>query len=344
MPDIVPAGLSPAVFEDEAAGPSNRPLRIGLTYDLVADWQGDGLDAEQLAEFDAEDTIAAIAGCLARRGHAVERVGRARALVDRLARGARWDLVFNICEGQHGPAREALVPALLDAYAIPCVFSDGLVLALALHKGHTKRVVRDAGLATAPFVVLDRAEAPPGLVYPVFAKPVAEGTGKGIGPDSLCATPAALEATLARLLRRFGQPVLVEAYLPGREFTVGLVGTGPAAEVVGVMEIMSPTTYGFDTKKHYDAVRYRLADDDEAAAAAALALASWRVLGCRDGGRIDLRCDAEGRPMFIEVNPLAGLHPVDSDLVILARLAGHDYDWLLGRIMASACARAGLTW
>jgi D-alanine-D-alanine ligase len=344
MPDIPPAQLSPARREGEAADPPAPPLRIGLTYDLVADWQDEGLDAEHLAEFDAEDTIAAIAGCLARRGHAVQRIGRARALVDRLAEGARWDLVFNICEGLLGPAREALVPALLDAYAIPCVFSDPLVLALALHKGHTKRVVRDAGLATAPFVVLDRPEVPTGLAYPVFVKPVAEGTGKGIGPDSLCCTPAALEAALARLLRRFGQPVLVEAWLPGREFTVGLVGTGSEAEVVGVMEIDSPTTYGFDTKKHYAEVRYRLADDDEAAAAAALALAAWRVLGCRDGGRIDLRSDAQGRPMFLEVNPLAGLHPVDSDLVILARLAGHDYDWLLDRIMASACARAGLAW
>jgi D-alanine-D-alanine ligase len=333
MHDIPPAGRSPAVREG-AAGLPERPLRIGLTYDLVADWQGEGLDAEHLAEFDAEDTIAAIAGCLMRRGHTVQRIGRARALVERLARGARWDLVFNICEGLLGPAREALVPALLDAYAIPCVFSDPLVLALALHKGHTKRVVRDAGLATAPFAVLDRPEAPPGLVYPVFAKPVAEGTGKGIGTDSLCATPAALEATAARLLRRFGQPVLVEAWLPGREFTVGVVGTGAAAEVVGVMEIASPTTYGFDTKKHYAAP----------ATAAALALASWRVLGCRDGGRIDLRSDGERRPMFLEVNPLAGLHPVDSDLVILACLAGHDYDWLLGRIVASACARAGLSW
>jgi len=344
MHDITPAGLSPAVRERGAGDLPVSPLCIGLTYDLVADWQGEGLEAEHLAEFDAEDTIAAIAGCLTRRGHAVQRIGRARALVERLAGGARWDLVFNICEGLYGPAREALVPALLDAYAIPCVFSDPLVLALALHKGHTKRVVRDAGLATAPFAVLDRPEVPPGLVYPVFAKPVAEGTGKGIGPDSLCSTPAALEATAARLLRRFDQPVLVEAWLPGREFTVGLVGTGTAAEVVGVMEIVSPTTYGFDTKKHYAHVRYRLADDDEAAAAAALALASWRVLGCRDGGRIDLRSDAERRPMFLEVNPLAGLHPVDSDLVILARLAGHDYDWLLGRIVASACARAGLTW
>ena len=137
-------------------------MRIGLTYDAAADWAAAGLDAEQLAEFDAEETIAAIAAHLAARGHAVERIGRARALLARLGEGARWDIVFNICEGLHGPGREALVPALLEAHFIPFTFSDSLVCALTLHKGHTKRVVRDAGVPTADFRVLENADAPGG--------------------------------------------------------------------------------------------------------------------------------------------------------------------------------------
>lgn len=319
-------------------------MLIGMTYDLIADWQHEGLDPEQLAEFDAEATIAAIANHFCARGHRVERIGRAAALLARVVAGARWDIVFNICEGLHGPGREALVPALLESLGVPCVFSDSLVMALTLHKGHTKRVVRDAGLPTADFRVLDRAGRECDLRFPVFLKPVAEGTGKGIGPSSLCRTPREAEAEAARLLARFGQPVLAESYLPGREFTVGIVGTGDAAETVGVMEIGSDTTYGFATKKDYSAVRYRLADDTEGRRAAEVALAAWRVLGCRDGGRIDLRSDAAGQPMFLEVNPLPGLHPVDSDLVILGRLAGRDHAWLLDRIMESACARAGLRW
>lgn len=319
-------------------------MRIGFTYDLVADWAGEALDAEQRAEFDSPVTIDAIASCLKRRGHAVERIGRARSLLARLHGGARWDIVFNICEGLHGPGREALVPALLEAFAIPCVFSDSLVLALALHKGHCKRVVRDAGLPTAAFAVLESADAACDIGFPVFLKPIGEGTGKGIGADSLCHDAHAAAAAAARLLARFGQPVLAERFLPGREFTVGILGTGAAAETVGVMEIDSAATYGFATKKDYGDVRYRLADDAEARDAAHVALGAWRVLGCRDGGRVDLRSDADGRPMFLEVNPLAGLHPVDSDLVILARLAGHDHDWLVDRIMRSACDRAGLRW
>ncbi len=319
-------------------------MRIGLTYDAIADWQDEGLDAEQLAEFDAEATIAAIAGRLAGRGHAVERIGRAQALIARLSAGARWDLVFNICEGLRGPGREALVPALLETSGIPVTFSDSLALALCLHKGHTKRLVRDAGVPTADFRVLEQADAACDLAYPVFVKPVAEGTGKGVGPGSLCRSPTELAEVAGRLIARFAQPVLVECYLPGREFTVGILGAGEAARAIGVLEIDSAATYGFATKKDYAAVRYRLAEDEEGRRAGEVALAAWRVLGCRDGGRVDLRSDADGRPMFLEVNPLAGLHPVDSDLVILARLTGRDHGWLIDNIMREACARAGLAW
>ncbi|MDA8248826.1 MAG: D-alanine--D-alanine ligase [Rhodospirillales bacterium] len=319
-------------------------MRIGLTYDALADWAGEALDAEQLAEFDAEETIAAIAGRLAARGHAVERIGRAQALLGRLHAGAHWDIVFNICEGLRGPGREALVPALLEAHGVPVTFSDSLVLALCLHKGLTKRVARDAGVPTADFRVLENAGAPIDLPFPLFVKPVAEGTGKGVGPGSLCRSPTELAAAAGRLIARFGQPVLVERFLPGREFTVGILGSGDAATTIGVMEIDSDATYGFATKKNYAAVRYRLAEDAQGRRAAEVALAAWRALGCRDAGRVDLRSDADGQPMFLEVNPLAGLHPVDSDLVILARLAGHDHGWLIDRIMAEAAARSGLAW
>ena len=312
-------------------------MRIGLTYDAVPEWAAAGLDAEALAEFDSEATIAAIALFLVRRGHDVERIGRAQALVGRLAAGARWDIVFNICEGRHGFAREALVPALLEAWEIPVTFSDAVTCALTLHKGHTKRVIRDAGIATAPFVLLADANGDLPLDCPVFVKPAGEGTGKGIGPASLCRTQAQARTRVADVIARFGPPALVESYLPGREFTVGVVG----GAAVGVMEIQGADIYGFEVKKYATTVRQRLVDYP---AARDLALAAWQVLGCRDGGRVDLRCDACGRPMFLEANPLPGLHPVDSDLTILVRLAGHDHDWLLDGIMRSACARAGLPW
>ena len=319
-------------------------MRIGLCYDLAADWAAEGLDAEAAAEFDRIETIDAIGALLAAHGHHVIRIGRAQALVRKLADGMRWDLVFNICEGLSGIGREALVPALLDAYRVPYVFSDAEVLALALHKAHCKAVVRDAGLPTADFCVLEHPEQSCDLGWPVFVKPLAEGTGKGIGEASLCRTAAELASAARHIIARFQQPALAEVWLSGREFTVGVIGTGAGAEVLGVMEILSPAIYGFATKKNYADVQYRLVSDAEGSTAGRVALEAWRVLGGRDAGRIDLRSDAHGRPMFLEANPLAGLHPVDSDLTIIARLAGHDHARLLTRILDAACTRLGITW
>ena len=322
-------------------------MRIGFTYDLRSDYLAEGYGMEETAEFDSAATIDAIAAALAAFGHAIDRIGNVRHLAKRLVAGERWDLVFNIAEGMHGVARECQVPALLDAYAVPYVFSDPLVLALTQHKGMTKHVVRDRGVPTAPFAVIGTlAEiAAVKLPYPLFAKPVAEGSGKGINPASRADGLAELAAVCGDLLARFRQPVLVETFLPGREFTVGIVGSSDAAELVGVLEVIltdkaEQGVYSYLNKEEYDTrVVYRLVDDAEARRAGAVALQAWRVLGCRDGGRVDLRSDAHGRPHFLEVNPLAGLSPVKSDLPIMAFQAGWTYEQLLGRILASALAR-----
>ena len=325
-------------------------MRIGLTYDLRSDYLAMGLSMEETAEFDKEETIAGIEGALRELGYETDRIGHAKALVRRLEAGDRWDLVFNICEGLHGVAREAQVPALLDLYGVPYVFSDPLVLALTLHKGMTKRVVRDAGVPTSDFCVYETAEDLADLRFgaPFFVKPVAEGTGKGCSAKSIVRARAELAAACDDLVARFRQPALIEPYLAGREFTVGITGTGRQAKVVGSMEIVllsnaEKGVYSYENKGHYeDRVVYPATDparDPVAAAAESVSLAAWRALGCRDGGRVDIRCDAGQNPMFLEVNPLAGLNPKDSDLPILARKAGVSYTELVGRIMASAVAR-----
>ncbi len=258
--------------------------------------------------------------------------------------------MFNIAEGMRGLSREAQIPALLEGYGVPYVFSDPLTLALTLDKGMAKRVVRDHGVATPDFAVVaePRELVGIGLSYPVFAKPLAEGTGKGVCAASHVTDAKALARVCEDLLARFRQPVLIESYLPGRELTVGILGTGGAARAIGVMEMQltaaaEPHSYSYENKEHYEGrVTYRLADDTGARAASRVALLAWRALRCRDGGRVDLRCDAAGQPQFLEVNPLAGLHPVRSDLVILTRLAGRDHAWLIDRILDAACTRLGL--
>jgi D-alanine-D-alanine ligase len=184
--------------------------------------------------------------------------------------------------------------------------------------------------------------------YPVFAKPIAEGTGKGCTAASRCRNLTDLRRTARRLLARYAQPVIVEPFLPGREFTVGIVGTGAEAMVLAVMEIaLQPgaeaEVYSYENKELCESrVVYGLAHDREALLAGETALAAYRALGCRDAGRVDMRSDRAGVPQFLEVNPLAGLHPTHSDLPILAGLAGIGYDDLLGRIVAACLARTGL--
>lgn len=326
-------------------------MRVGVTYDLRADYLARGFSEEDTAEFDSEVTIAAICEALALLGHIPERIGGVQRLTERLAAGDRWDCIFNFCEGVKGVAREAQVPALLEAYDVPYVFSDPLTLCVALDKGVAKRILRDCGVPTAPFAVIDEPKdiSTISLPFPLFLKPVAEGSGKGIGAKSKVDNRPEMEAVAAELLRKFEQPVLVEQFLPGREFTVGITGTGPDAEVLGVMEVLwtegaAPHGYGYENKEHWEGrMDYRLADDVEAREAARVALDAWRALRCRDGGRIDIRSDESAKPHFIEVNPLAGLNPDRSDLCFIARFKGVAYRDLIGRIMESFSRRHPLS-
>lgn len=326
-------------------------MRIGLTYDLRAEYLAAGYSEQETAEFDRPDTIVALETALQGLGHAPDRIGTAKRLMERLARGDRWDLVFNIAEGLHGgAARESQVPAILDVYDIPYTFSDPLVMGVCLHKGLTKLAVRDAGVPTPDFAVVACAEdlADVDLPFPVFAKPVAEGTGKGVGPTSKIRDREALEAVCRNLLDEFRQPVLVETFLPGREFTVGVLGTARHATVLGTLEIVllqaaEPDAYSYANKENCEElVEYRPVHaelDPQVRQAEQVALQAWQALGCRDGGRLDLRCDAAGNPSFIECNPLAGLHPFHSDLPMIATAVGLPYQTLIGRIVDSASSR-----
>jgi len=322
-------------------------LTVGLTYDLRSDYLKEGYSEEETAEFDSEITIESIESTLQKLGYKTERIGNLKALLRNLSEGKKWDLVFNIAEGLHGIGREAQVPAILDAFKIPYVFSDPLVLSLTLHKGLTKRVIRDCNIPTADFVIVEKPEDIESvkLEYPLFAKPVAEGTGKGIDSKSKVYNYNELKEVCIDLLKRFNQPVLVETYLPGREFTVGVVGTGIEARVVGVMEIVitekaKESTYSYHTKENWRGiVEYPMATGDVEKMCSDVALNAWRAIGCRDGGRIDLKMDSTGVPNFIEVNPLAGINPEHSDLPMLAGKKGISFDQLIDTIVKSALKR-----
>jgi D-alanine-D-alanine ligase len=322
-------------------------MKIGLTYDLRSEYRVLGYSEEETAEFDSEETVTAIEKALRERGNATERIGNLFSLVDALAAGRRWDLVFNIAEGLNGFSREAQVPALLEAYGIPCTFSDAHTLALTHHKPTTKRLVGDMGIPTPVCEVVAGEEdvLSCSLSFPVFVKPVAEGTSKGITEKSVVTVRSELPVVISGLLQTYHQPVMIETFLPGREVTVGVVGTGRKAEVVGVLEISyrqdrTRQVYSYHAKEYCERlIDYHMATDSFAAKAADMALHIWTQLGCRDAGRVDFRADATGMPHFLEVNPLPGLHPTHSDLPIMWRLGGRIYEDLIGEIGSSAVYR-----
>jgi len=325
-------------------------VKTGITYDLRDDYLAEGFSAEETLEFDRADTIDAIEQTLQDLGYLTDRIGNIKSLVRRLASGDRWDIVFNIAEGMAGLGREAQVPAILDAYNIPYTFSDPLILTMTLHKGFTKNVVRDLGIPTPDFAVIETEDdiGKVKIPLPLFAKPVAEGTSKGITAASKISSRKQLFHVCRTLLSTFRQPVLVEHFLPGREFTIGIAGTGKDAIALGVMEVhlkdnAEKDVYSYVNKENCEElVVYRLANDTMAKMAKETALAVWRGLGCRDAGRVDLRADVQGIPNFMEVNPLAGLHPEHSDLPIICNLSGITYNALIDMIMRSALKRLHL--
>lgn len=333
-------------------------MRIGLTYDLKGDTEvAAHLPDDLHEEFDSPVTIEAIASVLRDMGHQVELLGDGRGLLRRLLERPP-DFVFNFAEGQGvSRSREARVPAVLEMLGIPYSGSDPLTLAVTLDKDCAKRLVASAGVAVPAGALLDAASLNRGsserlagsLRYPVIVKPAWEGSSKGIRGKCVVDRPTELPEAVASLSRGYEQPVLVEEFIAGEELTVGVVGNAPP-DIIGIMRVVPRRAnerfvYSLEVKRDYlQRVDYevpaRLTPQDTEAVRRA-ALAAYQVLGCRDVSRVDFRL-RDGVPYFLEVNPLPGLNPESSDLVILARLAGWSYRQLVERIVQAAFARHSL--
>ncbi len=319
-------------------------MKIGLTFDLRSWYLDRGYSMEDTAEFDKQDTVDAIDNALKNMGFETEPIGNCFQLIDALSTGKRWDLVFNVAEGLYGDGRESVVPAILDQFKIPYVFSGPVIMGISLNKHLSRLIVSAAGVTVSPGMLIselediDRCD----LVYPLFVKPVSEGTGKGITEKSLVHSESELRQMSEYLLTRFNQPALVEEYLPGREFTVGVVGSGDDAKVIGGMEIECKDNlpYSIEYKENYQVFcKYTPLPPEYYDECKAVALKVWKALGCVDAGRVDVKADRNGRICFLEVNPLAGLHPVHSDLPILSKMTGIKYQTLIEMIMHSAIKR-----
>jgi len=329
-------------------------MRIGITYDLKTETPSrPDLPDDHQEEFDSPATVEAIAAVLRGLGHHVENLGDGRELLQRLLADPP-DFVFNFAEGQGvGRSREARVPAVLEMLGIPYTGSDPLTLAVTLDKDCAKRLAASAGVAVPRGVVVEPGEADAVLhtmPFPAIVKPAWEGSSKGIRNKCLVDTPEALSEAVAAMSRDYQQPILVEEYVRGEELTVGVVGNDPP-QVVGVMRVVPvrPSDrfiYSLEVKRDYlRQVRYECParlPAEQLRAVEEAARKVWRVLGCRDVSRIDFRL-RDGVPYFLEVNPLPGLNPESSDLVILAKLVGWSYERLVGSIFRAALDRHAAT-
>ena len=335
-------------------------MQIGITYTLKPDTPlPAGAPDDLHEEFDSPATVQAIAGAIEAMGHTAVLLGDGEALLAALL-NAKPDFVFNIAEGVGiSRNREGRVPAVCEMLGIPCTGSDAFALGLMLDKGAARRWLSDTEVTLPKGTVLplqlpyegDYAEFAAileanDLTLPVIAKPVCEGSSKGIRNKCLIESLDQLGPTIAELWANYEQPVLLEEFIAGEELTIGLVGNDPV-NVLGLLHVVPKTpsdrfVYSLEVKRNWEEiVGYECPPRLPATVLRAVeqsALAAYHALGCRDVARLDYRL-RDGVPYFIEANPLPGLHPITSDLTILCKLMGLSHGELIAHILTAAIQR-----
>ena len=330
-------------------------MRVGITYNLKSDLSSpsspDFSAAEDAAEeFDSPETVEAIRRVLEEAGHEVRLLGGDLGILEKI-READIEFVFNMAEGFSGRSREAHIPAMLELLGVPYTGSDPLALALTLDKGLTKRIASSAAVPTPDFWVLYDPAAIEQISagrFPLFVKPLWQGSSKGVRYTSRVEDREALKIEVLRIFENYrGEPVLVEEYVPGRELTLGVLGNPP--EVLGIMEIAfrdksrRDFCYSLEVKRDWkNLVEYSVPPRLEGGMRRQMeeaALRLFQTLGLRDVARFDFRVTPEGKFYFLEVNPLPGLSPESGDLVILARQMGFTHRDLVLKIFDSAARR-----
>jgi D-alanine--D-alanine ligase len=328
-------------------------LTVALCFNLGTDLvPRDDEPPDLHCELDSEKTIGAICAALVDGGHTPILIEADTDAPARLS-AMRPDLVFNIAEGLRGESRESFIPSLCDAFGIPYTGSGVLPLALSLDKAMAKRVFAFEGVATPPFKVIHPGEDIDvrGLRYPLFVKPLREGSSMGITPHCRVNDMFELRDQVLIVHQGYRQPAIVEEYLEGREFTVGILGNDDP-EFFPIMEINYAAVppehevYSRHFKAEWSSWDYYLCpapiSEIERRILEETALSAFKALGCRDFGRVDIRFDRDGRPHVLEINPIPGLSPGFSDYPRMAEVGGYPFSALVNAIVHTAAVRCGL--
>jgi len=325
---------------------------VGLTYDLKTDYEfkeGDPPDAN--AEFDHPSTIDVIAKAIESQGVKVKKIGNASSLLEKID-SLDVDIVFNISEGLSGRNRESQVPILLEMTGIPFVGADALTLSLTLDKVMAKKIFIAEGIPTPKFFEVkscDELRNVDHCKFPLIVKPRCEGSSKGLSEDSRVENMQELKRQVEYIVSSYKQPALVEEFISGQEFTVAIVGNDPP-EVMPVVQIKIDGRLKLNNKFYTFA---RITSDKLEYICPArinhelnkkireLALKTYRVVECRDFGRVDFRVDNEGRPYVLEINPLPSLSTEDVFMTV-AKAVGISYEEMIGKILNSALSRCNI--
>jgi D-alanine-D-alanine ligase len=328
-------------------------MKIGISYDLKDSVPLKKEHPEDaLEEYDSRETVEGLKAAIEAQGHSAVKLGGGREFLANILQ-ERVDFVFNISEGLGNyRSREAQVPSVLEMLSIPYSGADPQCLAICLDKHLTKKIVAWENIPTPKWVLVGRPEQLASLdweqlPYPGFVKPVWEGSSKGIRLKSLVQNPGDMRSVVNELFNRYGEPVLIEEFIPGAEITVGVVGNAPP-KVIGIMRVVprqkdANFVYSLEIKRDWERlVDYECPAQLDRSILGYLeefALTAFKALECRDFARVDFRVSPEGLPYFLEINPLAGLNPYSSDLCIMARLTGLAYNDLIASILQSALQR-----
>ncbi|HHV79267.1 MAG TPA: ATP-grasp domain-containing protein [Firmicutes bacterium] len=327
---------------------------VGLLYNLGKyEPPDEGEPPDAHAELDGESTVLALADAIKWGGHEVVFIEGDVCAYAKL-REAKIDLAFNICEGLRGESRESHIPAILEMLGIPYVGSGVLTLAVALDKPVAKKIFAYHGIPTPKFRVFEPQDTIDcsGMRFPLFVKPAHEGSSMGVTPNSKVNNEEQLVEQVRMVWRFYKQAALVEEFLTGREFTVGIIGnripwTLPIMEInFGECPADHGNVYSRQFKDAWSDDKYYLCpapvDAELEATLKDTAIKAYTALGCRDFGRVDLRLDADGIPNVLEINPLPGMAPGFSDFPRAAEAGGLSYNELVCTVLDEALKRLGL--
>jgi D-alanine-D-alanine ligase len=327
-------------------------MNIGISYDLKADLSpGKEQPEDAFEEYDSLETVEAIGSAIKAKGHSVVKLGGGRQFLNNILK-EKIDFVFNISEGRGNyRSREAQVPSVLEMLDIPYSGADPQCLAVCLDKHLTKKVVSLAGIPTPKWCVIGNDQLKTmdwkSFPYPAFVKPVWEGSSKGIRLNSLVHDSGQIKTVVTELIHKYNQPVLVEEFIRGEEITVGMVGN-KQPQIIGIMRVVprqkgSDFVYSLEIKRDYEKlVDYECPaklDRKTIKTIEEFSYKAFELLECRDFARLDYRINSDGTPYFLEINPLAGLNPRSSDLIIMANLVNIRYNDLIGSILDAALRR-----